>query len=112
MDDNFLENYDLEAKGNDEHSLLGCKMVHFCDGAITQEHWLACKEVLVFYAGSATSKLSSMTKVTKEAACLHLDKACILALDVQCFPEDAAEYLGRAFRRKDETMTAEPLQHT
>ena len=108
VDDNFLDNYELDAEGNDEHS-LSRKMVHYCGGGITQEHWLACKEVLVFYAGSSTSKLSSMTKVTKEAACLHLYKACIAALDAESFSDEARDYFGRAFRRKDEAMTAEPL---
>ena len=49
VDDNFLDNYELDAEGNDEHS-LSRKMVHYCGGEITQEHWLACKEVIVFYA--------------------------------------------------------------
>jgi hypothetical protein len=108
VDDNFLDNYELDAEGNDEHS-LSRKMVHYCGGVVIQEHWLACKEVLVFYAGSSTSKLSSMTKVTKEAACLLLYKACIAALDVESFSDEARDYFGRAFRRKDEPMTAEPL---
>ena len=31
VDDNFLDNYELDAEGNDEHS-LSRKMVHYCGG--------------------------------------------------------------------------------
>ena len=41
VDDNFLDNYELDAEGNDEQHSLSRKMVHYCGGGITQEHWLA-----------------------------------------------------------------------
>lgn len=36
VDGNFLDNYEHDAEGNDEHS-LGRKMVHYCGGEINQE---------------------------------------------------------------------------
>lgn len=99
VDDNVLDNYNLDAEGNDEHS-LSRKMVHYCGGEITQEHWLACKEVLVFYAGSSTSKLTSLTKVIKGAACLRLYKACIAALHGMSFSDDARDFLAGHSKRR------------
>lgn len=63
----------------------------------------------VFYAGSSTSKLSLLTKAIKEAACLQLYNTCIAALDFQSLSDEAQDFFGRAFRKKDEVMTAEPL---
>ena len=73
---NFLDNYDLDCEGGDDYT-LSQKMVLYCGGVILAEHWASCKAVLCFQAGSTTSKLNSMTKVVKEAACLTLYKASI-----------------------------------
>ena len=75
----FIDNYDLD--GNDNDYLLSEKIVHFLSGYIAPEHLLACKAVLVFHAGSKTSKLASMNKTAKEMAYLLAYKQAIAALD-------------------------------
>jgi hypothetical protein len=65
--ENFIDNYVSDAEGGDNYTLCQ-KMVHCCGGHIVTEHLPACKAVLVFHAGCAICKLSSMTKVVKEAA--------------------------------------------
>jgi hypothetical protein len=104
----FLDNYELDAEGGDEYT-LSQKMAHYCGGAITQEHWAACKAVLCFHAGCATSKLSQMTKVVKEAAMLELYLASVARLDPLVFCEGARTFFCRSFRKKDEPVTAEHL---
>jgi hypothetical protein len=106
--DDFIDNYDLDAEGGDDYT-LGQKMVHYCGGHISSEHLIACKAVLVFHAGAATSKLNSMTKVVKESAMLALYTASIAALDEVHFGDSARKFFSRSFRKKDEPMTAESL---
>ena len=108
VDGDFLDNYELDAEGGDEYT-LSQKMAHYCGGAITQDHWAACKAVLCFHAGCATSKLSQMTKVVKEAAMLELYLASVEALDPLVFCEKAKSFFCRSFRKKDEPVTAEHL---
>ena len=86
--ENFIDNYDLDAEGGDDYTLCQ-KMVHYCGGHIVPEHLPACKAVLVFNAGCAISKLSSMTKVVKEVAMLELYNASIAALDEIQFDDSA-----------------------
>ena len=58
--ENFTDNYyDLDAEGGDDYTLCQ-KMVHYCGGHIVPEHLPACKAVLVFHAGCAICKLSSI----------------------------------------------------
>jgi len=78
-ENDFIDNYDLD--GNDNDYLLSEKIVHFLSGYIAPEHLLACKAVLVFHAGSKTSKLASMNKTAKEMAHLLAYKQAIAALD-------------------------------
>lgn len=108
FNDNFVDNYDLDAEGGDEYTLCQ-KMVHYCGGHIAVEHLAACKAVLVFHAGSSISKLSSMTKVVKEAAMMELYNASIAALDEIHFGDSARLFFGRSFRKKDDPLTAESL---
>ena len=49
----------------------------------------ACKAVLVFQAGFSISKLSSMTKVIKEAAMMELYNARIATVDKIHFGDSA-----------------------
>ena len=55
-------------------------MVHHCGGAILPVHWIACKAVLAFAAGSGVSKLKMTTKAKKADACLELYYNTIEAL--------------------------------
>ena len=71
FDQEFLDNYDLDAEGGDEYT-LSQKMVHYCGGIITQTHWIACKACLAFFAGASTSKMLTTTKSLKEASCLAI----------------------------------------
>ena len=80
LNENFVDNYSLDADDGGEYTLCQ-KMVHYCGGHIAVEHLAACKAVLVFQAGCSISKLSSMTKVVKEAAMMELYNASIAALD-------------------------------
>ena len=86
--ENFTDNYDLDAEGGDDYTLCQ-KMVHYCGGHIVTEHLPACKAVLVFHAGCAICKLSSMTKVVKEAAMLEIYNASIATLDEIHFGDSA-----------------------
>jgi hypothetical protein len=95
----FLDNYELDAEGGDKYT-LSQKMAHYCGGAITQEHWAACKAVLCFHAGCATSKLSQMTKVLKEAAMLELYVASVDRLDPLVFCEGARTFFAVLSGRK------------
>ena len=61
FDQEFLDNYDLDAEGGDDYT-LSQKMVHCCGGNITQTHWIACKACLAFFAGASTSKMLTTTK--------------------------------------------------
>jgi hypothetical protein len=105
----FLDNYDLDAEGGDEYT-LSQKMAHYCGGAITQDHWPACKAVLCFHAGTATSKLSTMTKVLKEAAMLgELYLSSINRLDPLVFCDGSCAFFKRSFRKKEEPVSPEHL---
>jgi hypothetical protein len=108
QDSLFLDNYERDAEGGDEYT-LSQKMAHYCGGAITQDHWAACKAVLCFHAGCATSKLSQMTKLLKEAAMLELYLSSVDRLDPLVFCEKARTFFCRSFRKKDEPVTAEHL---
>jgi hypothetical protein len=57
--ENFIDNYDLDAEGGNDYTLCQ-KMVHYCGGHIVTEYLPACKAVLVFHAGCAICKLSSI----------------------------------------------------
>ena len=104
----FLDNYDLDAEGGDEYT-LSQKMAHYCGGAITQDHWPACKAVLCFHAGTATSKLSTMTKVLKEAAMLELYLVSIDRLDPLVFCDGSRAFFKRSFRKKEDQVSPEHL---
>ena len=99
--ENFTDNYyDLDAEGGDEYTLCQ-KMVHYCGGHIVTEHLPACKAVLVFHAGGAICKLSSMTKLAKEAAMLEIYNASIPALDEIHFGDSARLFFFQdCFERK------------
>jgi hypothetical protein len=84
-------------------------MAHYCGGAITQDHWPACKAVLCFHAGAATSKLSAMTKVLKEAAMLELYLSSIDRLDPLVFCDGSRAFFKRSFRKKEEPVSPEHL---
>ena len=105
---NFIDNYNLDCEGGDDYT-LSQKMVHYCGGIILSEHWAACKAVLCFQAGASTSKLNSMTKLVKEAACLELYKASNAALDPLNFCDGSRAFFLRSFRKKDEPVSAEHL---
>jgi hypothetical protein len=104
----FLDNYDLGAEGGDEYT-LSQKMSHYCRGTITQDHWPACKAVLCFRAGTATSKLTTMTKVLKEAAMLELYLVSINRLDPRVFRDGSRAFFKRSFRKKEEQVSPEHL---
>lgn len=107
-ENDFIDNYDLD--GNDNDYSLSEKIVHFLGGYIAPEHWLACKAVLVFHAGSKTSKLaSSMNKTAKVMACLLAYKQAIAALDSMHFSVESRKYCPCSFKKKDEPMTSETL---
>jgi hypothetical protein len=108
FNDNFVDNYGLDAEGGDEYTLCQ-KMVHYCGGHIAVEHLAASKAVFVFHAGSSISKLSSMTKVVKEAAMMELYTASIAALDKIHFGDSARRFFLRSLRKKDDPLTAELL---
>ena len=97
--ENFIDNYDLDAEGGDDYTLCQ-KMVHYCGGHIVTEHLPACKAVLVFHAGGAICKLSSMTKLAKEAAMLEIYNASIAALDEIHFGDSARLFFRDCFERK------------
>ena len=79
-DDDFIDNYEM-LTGNEDHYTLSEKMVHYCGGAILPVHWIACKAVLAFSAGSGVSKLKTTTKAMKANACLELYHNTIESLD-------------------------------
>ena len=64
FDQEFLDNYDLDAEGGDDYT-LSQKMLHYCGGNITQTHWIACKACLALFAGGVTSKMLTTTKRSK-----------------------------------------------
>ncbi len=105
---NFIDNYNLHCEGDDDYT-LSQKMVHYSGGIILSKHWAACKAVLCFQAGASTSKLNSMTKLVKEAACLELYKASIAALDPPNFCDGLRAFFLRLFTKKDEPVSAEHL---
>jgi hypothetical protein len=76
--DNFVDNYDLDAEGGGDYT-LSQRLVHYCGGHITTDHWIACKAVLAFHAGASLSKLSIMTKAVKEATMMELYESSIAA---------------------------------
>ena len=106
-ENDFIDNYDLD--GNDNDYSLSEKIVHFLGGYIAPEHWLACKAVLVFHAGSKTSKLASMNKRAKKMACLLAYKQAIAALDSTHFSVESRKYFACSFKKKDEPITSEAL---
>ena len=99
----------MDRNDNDYYSLTE-KRVHFLGGYyIAPEHWLACKAVLFFHAGSKTSKLASMNNIAKEMACLLAHKQAIAALDSTHFSVESRKYFACSFKKKDEPMTSEAL---
>ena len=105
-DQEFMDNYDLDAEGGDEYT-LSQKMVHYCGGCILPIHWTACKAVLAFNAGAATSKLATTTKALKEEACLRLYVASVEALDeLSSFDVDSRSFFSHSFQKKGEPLTA------
>jgi hypothetical protein len=87
------------------------KIVHFIGGHIlATEHLLACKVVLVFHAGSKTSKLASMNKTAKEMACLLAYKQAIVrSIRLYAFFGWIPEFILLAPSRK--RMNQWPLKH-
>ena len=79
--------------------------MHYCGGGIVPEHWPACKAVLAFHAGESLTKLSSMTKLVKEAAILQLYTSAVAELDEVHFGDSACTFFARSFPKKEETMT-------
>ena len=105
----FVDNFHLMSEqGNDKYSLSE-QMVHFCGGAITRPHWTACKAVLVFYAGSCVSKLSTMKKVAKEAACLRIYLNAIDELEDEHFCDEAKAFFRSNFVKKHEPLLGSSL---
>jgi len=93
FDEEFVDNYKMLTGNTDEYSLSE-KMVHHCGGAILPVHWVACKAVLVFYAGSGVSKLKNTTKANKEASCLELYYNTLESLDEEHFDKSARNFLS------------------
>jgi len=102
----FVDDYKLD---DDDGRTLSEKMVHYVGGNVTPEHWVACKAVLVFHAGSTTSKLPVMAKASKLAACLTAYNTAIDALDRNIFSAEACNFFLHSFRKKDKAMTPEAL---
>ena len=106
----FVDNYNMDCGSSDDDDFtLSEKMVHYLGRHVVPEHWTACKATLVFFAGSRTSKLTVMTKVGKEAACLNTYLAAIGELDPLHFCPQSKLFFSNSFRKKDEPMFAEPL---
>lgn len=104
----FVDNYELDGADESDYTLSE-KMVHYLGGRVMPEHWVACKAVLVFHAGSMTSKLPPMTKSLKLAACLRAYTTAIDSLDRNHFCAEACSFFLHSFRKKDEAMTPEAL---
>ena len=105
FDQEFLDNYDLDAEGGDDYT-LSQKMVHYCGGNITQTHWIACKACLEFFAGASTSKMLTTTKSLKEALCLQIYLNAIDALDDMHFDVGAKSFFRHSLQKKDDPMNA------
>jgi hypothetical protein len=105
FDQEFLDNYDLDAEGGDEYT-LSQKMVHYCGGNITQTHWIACKACLAFFAGASTSKMLTTTKSLKEASCLAIYLNAIDALDDTHFDMHSKAFFRHSLQKKDDPMNA------
>ena len=105
FDQEFLDNYDLDAEGGDDYT-LSQKMVHYCGGNITQTHWIACKACLAFFAGASTSKMLTTTKSLKEASCLQIYLNAIDALDDMHFDVGAKSFFRHSLQKKDDPMNA------
>jgi hypothetical protein len=103
-DDNFSDSYDLITDNDDKYSLCE-KMVHSCGGCVTPVHWTACKYVLAFYAGSEVSKMASMTKKNREAACMQIYVTAINELENEHFLDDDAHFFfKRSFQKKGDPL--------
>jgi hypothetical protein len=105
FDQEFLDNYDLDADGGDDYT-LSQKMVHYCGGNITQTHWIACKACLAFFAGASTSKMLTTTKSLKEASCLAIYLNAIDALDDMHFDVGSKAFFRHSLQKKDDPMNA------
>ena len=105
FDQEFLDNYDLDAEGGDDYT-LSQKMVHYCGGNITQTHWIACKACLAFFAGASTSKMLTTTKTLKEALCLQIYLNAIAALNNMHFDAGAKAFFRHSLQKKDDPMNA------
>ena len=114
FDQEFLDNYDLDAKSGDEYT-LSQKMVHYCGGCILLPvHWIACKAILAFHAGAATSKLATTTKALKEEASLRIYLASVDALDEFHFDQASRDFFSHSFQQKKRTHDSSfclPLLH-
>ena len=108
FDEEFVDNYEMLTGNTDQYSLSE-KMVHHCGGAILPVHWVACKAVLAFYAGSGVSKLKTTTKANKEASCLELYYNTLESLDEEHFDKSARDFFCHSFQKKDEPMPAHSL---
>jgi hypothetical protein len=97
----FVDNYNMDCGSSDDNDFtLSEKMVHYLGGHVIPEHWTACKATLVIFAGSRTSKLTVMTKVGKEAACLNTYLAAIGELVAKCYCLPANIKPGGAIGRR------------
>jgi hypothetical protein len=99
FDEEFVDNYKMLTGNTDQYSLSE-KMVHHCGGAILPVHWVACKAVLAFYAGSGVSKLKTTTKANKEASCLELNYNTLESLDEEHFDKSARNFFVIPSRKK------------
>ena len=106
--DEFVDDYAMLTGNSDQYSLSE-QMVHHCGGAILPVHWIACKAVLAFYAGSSISKMKTTTKAQKETDCLELYYNAIEALDEDHFDKDARDFFCNSFQKKNEPMPAHSL---
>lgn len=105
----MFDNYDLEESTSDDDYTLSDKMAHYIGGHITQDHWHACKAVLVFHAGCMVCKLSPMSKAAMQNTCLEGYRSAVADLDCYHFGNDARAFFLSSFRKKDEPMSADSL---
>lgn len=103
----FIDNYHIGTSEDNES--LSEKMVHYVGGHILPDHWVACKAVLVFYAGSTTTKSTVMTKRGKEEACLEVYKEAVANLDTSHFGVECRHFFLHSFKKKEEPMAAAAL---
>ena len=101
---NLADNYDMDGSNSDDYTLSD-KMVHFCGGHVTREHWAACKVCIIFMAGCLVTRMSTSSKEVMESNALECYCEVIAELDQMHFDENARAFFLAAFRKNDGAMT-------